>query len=84
MRKLDRVYSVIIIGCEYLDKYITSLNGETHLKVLSVAKIFGDKANKMEWEEKLGTEDDPCRWIIGFKDKTLVIEDGRLAEERNK
>lgn len=72
MRKLDRVYSVIIIGCEYLDKYITSLNGETHL------------ANKMEWEEKLGTEDDPCRWIIEFKDKTLVIEDGRLAEERNK
>lgn len=38
----------------------------------------------MHFEEELGTGEDPCRWTIKFQDKTIVIENGKLVEERRK
>lgn len=49
------------------------------LKVWTVRKIGNSKKDKMRWENEVGTEVDPCRWVIEFKDKTIVIENGELA-----
>lgn len=50
------------------------------LKVWNVRKIGSSKKDKMRWENEMGTKDDPCRWVIEFKDKTIVIENGELIK----
>lgn len=57
------------------------------IKILSVRKLGGsakdNKADKAEWENVIGTDEDPCRWRIEFRDKVIVIENGQLVEEKN-
>ena len=55
---------------------------ESILKILSARKIGGSGKDIMHWEDELGTEDNPCRWTIEFQDKTIVIENGELVEEK--
>ena len=55
---------------------------ESILKILSARKIGGSGKDIMRWEDELGTEDNPCRWTIEFQDKTIVIENGELVEEK--
>ena len=57
---------------------------DSELTVLTVRKIGGSQKDSMHFEEELGTGEDPCRWTIKFQDKTIVIENGKLVEERRK
>lgn len=57
---------------------------EMYFKVLSVRKITSNESELMGWESELGTEEEPCRWTIEFKDKILIIENGKLAEMKEK
>ncbi len=56
---------------------------DSNLKILSVREIGGTRKDRMSWEDEIGTEDDPCRWTIEFRDKIIVIENGILVEEEN-
>ena len=57
---------------------------DSELTVLTVRKIGGSQKDSMHFEEELGTGEDPCRWTIKFQDKTIVIENGKLVEERRR
>lgn len=60
----------------------SSGGGNSKLKVLSIRKIGTAEEDEMTWEEEIGTKENPCRWTIEFKDKTLVFENGELVEEK--
>lgn len=42
------------------------------------------KGQTISWEEKIGTEENPCKWTIEFQDKIMVIENGQLTKEKEK
>lgn len=54
------------------------------LKILAIKKIVSSQKDNMGWETDLGTADNPCRWTIEFEDKIIVIENGKLVEEKEK
>lgn len=79
----DQVYCTI----ETKPWYKIYLSGEStdktlNVKIHSVKIIGGFQNNYIGWEDKIGTEEDPCRWTIEFRDKIIVIENGKLVEER--
>lgn len=55
---------------------------KSHLKVLSMKKIGDSQPDTMGWEDEVGTEENPCIWTIEFQDKTVVIENGKLVQEK--
>lgn len=81
----DRVY----MSMETKPGYEIYFNGsttkeESYLKVMSLRKTFDKHRDIMNWEDELGTEKSPCRWRIEFSDKIIVIENGKLVEEKDK
>lgn len=52
-----------------------------NLEILSSKKAIGTNG-RLCYEDPVGTEDDPCRWVIQFHDKTIIIENGKLVEEK--
>ncbi|MFR4897125.1 MAG: hypothetical protein ACLUB0_13585, partial [Blautia hansenii] len=61
------------------------INGSSsHLKILRLRKKMSPKGQTISWEEKIGTEENPCKWTIEFQDKIMVIENGQLTKEKEK
>lgn len=57
-----------------------SEDNQMNLKVLGELKL-GNYESVQGWEDEIGTEEDPCRWTIEFKDRIIVIENGVLIDE---
>ena len=65
--------------------YSMEINGSSsHLKILRLRKTMSPKGQTISWEEKIGTEENPCKWTIEFQDKIMVIENGQLTKEKEK
>ena len=55
-----------------------------YLEVLSSHWVLNSEKGTIGWEDELGSEDDPCKWTLEFKDKILVFENGELVQEKEK
>ncbi len=79
----DRIYMTIESRPGYELWFSGGVNGnDSELTILAMRKIGGSGKDVMNWEDTVGTGEDPCRWTIKFRDKTIVIENGELVEER--
>lgn len=78
----DKVYMTMESRPGYELWFSGGVNGnDSEMTVLAMRKMGGFGKDVMNWEDTMGTSEDPCRWTIKFRDKTIVIENGELVEE---
>lgn len=78
----DKIYMTLESRPGYELWFSGGVNGnDSEITILAMKKLGGLGKDIMSWEDTMGTAEDPCRWIIKFRDKTIVIENGELVEE---
>jgi len=68
-------YSVVFSG--------TASGNDSYLKVLSLRRVFGSE-DSIKWRSEIGTEEEPYRLTLEFRDKIIIFQNGVLVEEKSK
>ena len=53
-------------------------------EVMYARNIWKNDKSEVCWEGKIDTNGKPCKWVLEFKDRTIVIENGELVDEKIK
>lgn len=61
----------------------SSDGNKSSLKVMYARNIWKDDS-EVRWEGEIDTNGKPCKWVLEFKDRTIVIENGKLVNEKIK
>lgn len=59
----------------------TNIGIESDIKLIAITPYSGTD-NKLHWQSSL-EDNSICRWNIEFKDKIIIIENGKLIKEIN-
>lgn len=60
----------------------TTDKNKSSLKVMYARNIWGNDKNIVRLEEECDKGGKPYQWILEFKDRIIVIEDGELVDEK--
>lgn len=61
----------------------SSDGNKSSLKVMYARNIWKDDS-EVCWEGEIDTNGKSCKWVLEFKDRTIVIENGKLVDEKIK
>lgn len=61
----------------------SSDGNKSSLKVMYARNIWKDDS-EVRWEGEIDTNGKSCKWVLEFKDRTIVIENGKLVDEKIK